>query len=86
MIAYNSFLAMLISCCSGDQWSRIHLPNQYAPIPLFLKYLCNTALWHYLSNENQRFKFFLTNEVKSLTTIGGPVLPLLSGEDGGAVL
>ena len=47
MIAYNSFQAMLISCCSGDQWSRILLPDQYAPhpsVPEASVYNCIVAL------------------------------------------
>ena len=70
LIVYNSFQAMLISCCSAP-----HSSDPEASV-------CNC----YLSNENQGVKFFLTNEVKSLTAITGRILPLLSGEDGGAVL
>ena len=47
VIVYNSFQAMLNSCCSGNQWSRIHLPDQYAPhpsVPEASVYNCIVAL------------------------------------------
>ena len=48
--------ALVVQVTNGHE--SICLTNMIS-IPLFLKYLYTTALWHYLSNGNEELKFFL---------------------------